>query len=258
MGKILITVFALFLVPFTASAQLPDWSPERLELTRTDLEALIEELRLVEASSAYSDNLRNQAKENITRIEQRLRDGDFSVGDAVILHVDGEEQLSDTIPVEPGPRINLPELGGIPLTGVLRSELQDYLTTSLSRFINDPQVRARSMIRLSIQGQVSRPGYYVVPAEVLIGEALMMAGGPGLEAEIDELRVERGQRIVWDGTALQDEVAAGRTLDQLGLLAGDQLFLPRRTAPTGGWWERGAMIIGVVSGLILSVDIITR
>lgn len=258
MRRFLPVAVAFALAPVTLAAQLPDWSPERLELTRTDLQALAEELRAVQASSAYSETLRNQAAESIQRIEQRLREGDFSVGDAVILYVDGEPQLSDTIPVEPGPQLNLPQIGGITLKGVLRSELQDYLTESLGRFINRPQVRARSMIRLSIQGQVTRPGYYVVPAEVLIGEALMVAGGPAAEAEIDGLRVERGQRTIWDGTALQDEVAAGRTLDQLGLLAGDQLFLPRAAPTAGSWWERSAMIVGLVSGLILSIDILAR
>src|SRR3989442_925667 len=95
------------------------------------------------------------------------------------LAVEGEKELSDTFTVGPGRLLPLPGIGDVPLEGVLRTELQAYLTRRLAQNLNDPVVRAQAFVRLSIQGEVTRPGYYGIPAEALLSAALMAAGGTG-------------------------------------------------------------------------------
>ncbi|OYV71887.1 MAG: hypothetical protein B7Z72_05980, partial [Gemmatimonadetes bacterium 21-71-4] len=49
--------------------------------------------------------------------------GDFRVGDRILMTVEGEPQLSDTFTVVPGPAIDLPVIGTVPLTGVKQTGL---------------------------------------------------------------------------------------------------------------------------------------
>ena len=69
--------------------------------------------------------------------------------------------------------------GDIPMTGVLRSEVNDYLKQQLSKSIKNPEVEARSLIRLSVLGGVSKPGFYQLDSGMLLSDALQAAGGIG-------------------------------------------------------------------------------
>jgi hypothetical protein len=68
----------------------------------------------------------------------------------------------------------------------------------------------------------------------------MAAGGPAGNANIDAIRVERGDLRVWEGDRLQQAMIEGRTLDQLNVHAGDRIFIPQ-----GG----GGGLVGVQSAL---------
>src|SRR2546422_365721 len=83
---------------------------------------------------------------------QRPPGGDFGVGDRILLAVEGDPTLSDPFSVGLGGQLTLPLIGSVPLEGVLRSELQDYLTRRLAQNLRDPEVRTRAFVRLSVQG----------------------------------------------------------------------------------------------------------
>ena len=194
----------------------------------------------LEARAAHAD-----ARE-AAAIRARLARGDFRVGDRILLTVEGERELSDTFTVGLGGQLTLPLIGNVPLEGVLRSELQDYLTHRLAQNLRDPDVRTRAFVRLSIQGAVTHPGYYGVPADALLSDALMAAGGTTQEANVTRLRIERDGKPVWEGKALQQAIAQGRTLDGAGLVAGDQVIVPKRGGTTAGDVMRfGTVLLGI-------------
>src|SRR5438132_5082586 len=83
----------------------------------------------------------------------------FQVGDRILLHVEGDSTLSDTFTVVTGPALRLPAIGEISLAGVRRADLEAHLTRELGRYINSPVVQARALIRLSVLGEVTRPGF---------------------------------------------------------------------------------------------------
>ena len=218
-------ILALPLIVDSVRAQTTDLFAQGLTMERADLVITLEHLEGVAESSAYSGRVRESARRDLERIRDRLENGDFKVGDRVTLRVEGEPDIPPTLPVEAGPRITLPVIGPITLAGVLRSELQDHLTRELGRFIQNPVVQAKAEVRISIQGGVGQPGFYTVPADILVGEALMLAGGPG-QGDLLDLRIERGEQVLWEGDELQAVIAEGRTLDQMNLQAGDQIMLP--------------------------------
>ena len=53
----------------------------------------------------------------LMEIERRLRDGDLSVGDQIMLQVTGVPSLSGTFTVTPGPSLDLPDIPTISLAG---------------------------------------------------------------------------------------------------------------------------------------------
>src|SRR3989442_7364104 len=103
--------------------------------------------------------------------------GAFQVGDRVLLRVEGDSALSGTFAVGPGPALTLPGIGEIPLIGVRRADVEAYLGRELARYLKEPVVHAKALIRLSIMGDVEHPGFYFVPADAVLADALMQAGG---------------------------------------------------------------------------------
>ena len=59
----------------------------------------------------------------------------------------------------------------------------------------------------------------------------MRAGGPTRDSKMEKLRIERDRAVIWEGERLRRAIAAGQTLDQMGLRAGDQIVVPKRGDP---------------------------
>jgi polysaccharide export outer membrane protein len=247
-------LFVLLASP--TAAQVPvEYPPGSSVVSREGLEDLLRQYESAANSPAYSGRIRETARQAAERIRLRLEEGDFRVGDRIVLEVQGERNLPDTVPVEPGPQITLPLMGAISLDGVLRSEITAHLTGEIGRFIRDPVVRAQGLMRLSIQGAVGAPGFYVVPTDMLLSEAVMVAGGPAPDADLEDLRVERGADRLLGQEESQAALRDGRTLDQLNLRAGDQIVLPREQRGRGIWGSVGRFALVVGSALLLGVRV---
>jgi protein involved in polysaccharide export with SLBB domain len=256
--RITLFLLALLLAPGVAhvAAQATQPDPAKVELSREALQRLETEYEATAASSAYSSALRDQARRNAEMVRSRLKQGDFQVGDQVALVVEGEKELTGTFVVQDGPALVLPVIGSIPLTGVLRSELESHLSTQIGRFIRNPVVHARSSIRMMVTGGVGKEGYYVVPTATVFPEVLMLAGGPVKGALLDEIRVERGNQEIWGGEALQRAITEGRTVDQLGLQAGDKIVVPVPTPSRALTTLR--TVVTVLSPIVLLTTLFIR
>src|SRR6058998_3612131 len=176
----------------------------------------------------------------------------FQVGDRILLHVEGDSALSDTFTVVAGPALRLPDIGEISLAGVRRTDLEAHLTRELNRYIKDPVVTARALIRVSVAGEVTRPGFYAVPVDLVLPDALMLAGGATQRARVDRLLILRGDAPLWGGDRLQRAIAHGATLDQLGVQAGDRIQVPGERDPESKWRITGI----IVSSLAAVVTIV--
>jgi polysaccharide export outer membrane protein len=235
--KILTTIlftglFAVLCLPVSAQ-DTRGWDPTGLQLTRSELQELLTRYEETASSASYSGPVKAQAAEEAELIRQRLEEGDIRTGDRIFLVVEGQAELTDTFNVVGNRSIILPQIGEVPLGGILRSELQTYLTTQLAKYIRNPVVHARSLIRLAILGAVTRPGYYTVPSDLLLTDALMLAGGPSTQAELDKMTVTRGEKTIWSDTHLAQALQDGRTLDQMSIRAGDAIQLPQQRQRSG-------------------------
>ena len=183
---------------------------------------------------------------------------DFQAGDRILLRVEGDSALSDTFTVVAGPALHLPAIGEIPLAGVRRADLETYLTSALSRYLKDPVVHARALIRVSVLGEVVRPGFYAVPLDLVLADALMVAGGPTQDARVDKLRILRGESSLWSGKRLQGAIARGATLEELGLRAGDGIDVPGGRRDPGSKWRLAGLLVTTAATVVTVVTVTRR
>lgn len=237
-----------------SSTMLPPSESQHAEATRVQLQALAVTTDQ-EAAANTDPAIRQQKQMQAATIRARLRDGDFDVGDRVFLTIHTDSMVNDTVVVRAGRMIRLPNLPDISLAGVLRSELQDYLTTQLTRYIKRPEVQTTSLVRVAVMGAVGKPGFYQLPADIALADAIMIAGGPTGTADVDKTQVKRGNDVVYSSTLLGQEVAKGATLDQLNIRPGDQIIIGERHKTN---WGLIASIVGITAGLVSTAVILTR
>ena len=162
-------------------------------------------------------------------LQNRLTNGDFQVGDRIALIVLQDPTLTDTFTVKEGRTITLPNIPDISLHGVLRSEVQDYLTAELGKYLREPTVEAVAMIRVAILGAVGRPGYYALPAQTLMSDVIMAAGGPVSTADTKKITVRRQSSEFLNRDETQAALTYGTTLDRLNIQGGDEIDVGSRS-----------------------------
>jgi protein involved in polysaccharide export with SLBB domain len=213
--------------------------------TRADLTALADRL------SRGSEVDRNKAN----ALRARLREGDFRPGDRIRLVLDGSVTQDDTITVVAGSKVQLKDVGEIPLSGVLRSELQSHMSTQLAKYIKDVRVRATPLVRLSVLGPVGKPGFFYMPPDIPLGDAVMRAGGPSGNADLNKSVIRRNTTELYDSRNTRTAMNEGLTLDQLSLRDGDSIEIGEKS---GSNWQKIASIFGVVTSLIWAITYVSR
>jgi polysaccharide biosynthesis/export protein len=243
----------LALTATSLAAQSPPIGHEDRQATasRAELETLAGKAELA-ADAASDPRVRDRKRLEAAGIRERLSEGDFHVGDRIVLHVANDSSLSDTLVVRAGRTLNLPNLTEISLHGVLRSELPSRLSQEIGRYIRNPRVEALALVRLAVIGQVARPGFYAVNSDALITDVIMHAGGPAVNADLNDIVVRRGSRTVWTAGEVSVAKRDGMTLDQLSLRAGDEIVVgeQRRRSVRGGVQVLtgiGALVVGILA-----------
>lgn len=247
--SLLLAAGALLTVGSTASAQCATCvEARRSHATRTELEALA--VRTEESVTVTQPAEAQRRRVEATRIRERLKSGDFLPGDRIVLAVEGDTALTDTFTVRASGLLSLPNLPDASLSGILRSELQAHVTTHIARYLRNPSVTASSLIRLAVSGEVQRPGFYAVPADVPLSDIVMAAGGPTQTADLGRMTIRRGTVELLSPTDLRIAVVNGLTVDQLNLLSGDEISVGAR--PRTNW---ALVLTGVtaVMGIVTTV-----
>lgn len=220
--------------------------------TRAQLQAQLD--TLAQRQAPASGDQAAALEERAERIRTRLDRGDFKTGDLVELRVrGGDTVLSETASVNQARQLEVGTLPPVDLDGVLYSEIERVLQEEISRYIRDPRVSAQPLLRIAVIGGVSSPGYYDLPPTSTLSEALMRAGGPSQEAELEEIEFRRSSRNILANRQEIERPVETLSLAELGARRGDQLFVPQAG---GGTSVMG--IIGAISGLTGTAWAISR
>lgn len=108
---------------------------------------------------------------------------DYVIGPEDLLQISvwKNEALSRLVPVRPDGKISIPLLHDIQAAGLTPMQLRDKIATALGEFLPSPEVavtvaEVRSF-RVSVLGEVQRPGVLQLRSTTTILEAIAMAGG---------------------------------------------------------------------------------
>lgn len=233
--KIVAVALALSACLATAEAQS---GAGRALATRTELEAALEQRNAWAASTAYSEPLRAEARQEAQLIRDRLRDGDFRVGDRMFLRVEGAVAFADTVTVVSGPRIIVPGLATVDVRGVLRSELRQRAQDTFRQTVLDATVTVQSFARVAVFGSVQNPGYQQVSFDARVDEILTAAGGPVGDSRPDRFSIMRADTVLVNASAVALAIADGRTVGDLALRDGDYLLVKPVPLP----WDRASLV----------------
>lgn len=156
----------------------------------------------------------------------------YRIGASDLLDVSvwGEQSLSRQVTVRTDGFISLPLVGDIAAEGKTPSQLQKDIETSLMKYIKDPHcaiivVEPRSQ-RFYVEGQVTRPGFFLSDRDMYLTQAISLAGGFTEWADrggIIILRKEEGKqkRLLAD----YSRIVKGKTPD-VRILPGDTIIVP--------------------------------
>lgn len=100
---------------------------------------------------------------------------------------------SPTYTVDENGNISLPMVGTIKLGGLTRSQAIETIKNKVSKYIVNPGVNVNFVnFRISVLGEVSRPGSFIVPTErISLLDALGMAGDLTLKGKRENITVIR-------------------------------------------------------------------
>lgn len=112
-----------------------------------------------------------------------------------------EMALRPTYTVDSDGFIQFPLLGKLKFSGLTRLEAISLLRERLSKYINDPIVNMNfNNFRVTVLGEVARPGSYIVPTErITILEALGLAGdmtNRGIRTNVLLVREKEGRKDI--------------------------------------------------------------
>ncbi len=149
-------------------------------------------------------------------------------GDVLEVSVWGFPDLTRTVAVRPDGRISLPLVGEVQAAGRTAEELQRDLTRRFALYVRNPQVavivREFRRVRVSVLGQVGRPGTFELLPPVRVLDVLSSAGGLLESADRKAARLIRA-----DGTVVPLDLERAEQGDpsQNPLLEmGDTLVVP--------------------------------
>ncbi len=160
----------------------------------------------------------------------------LSIGDAIILNVQGFPEFNFTGSINPEGEIVVPILGRVLVLGLTLEEVETKIALELNRRflkvvppVNAVLVSARP-IEVTILGEIVKPGFYTLPPGGQVTNLLTLAGGTTHRADLREVVI---RRPLIDGSVIEQKVDLytplqnGESLPKLVLQGGDVVILSK-------------------------------
>ncbi|GGE91638.1 polysaccharide export outer membrane protein [Chishuiella changwenlii] len=158
--------------------------------------------------------------------------------------------------VDQNGNINYPLLGQIKVGGFTRVEAENILKEKLSKYIVNPGVNINyTNFRISVIGEVTRPGYFTIPNDrVTILEALGMAGDltiNGVRKNIMVIREQNGVKNTYNVDITSKDILDSPVYY---LAQNDVVYVePNRARMSGSKVGPNYSVLISVAGIIISV-----
>lgn len=231
----------------SAGQNAPSSGPQRA--TRAELAAKLSELERQLSTNPKKD-VRARLIDDVAALRERLETGDFRVGDRFYYVITQDSVRGDTALVRDGLSVTIGNLPDFSIRGVLRSELTERLSVHLEKYLRRATVRTTALTRVQVTGAVARPGFYVIVPDRPLSEILMIAGGPAIDAKIEELEIRRGEKVVLSASDSRRAIKDGRTAEEVDLQSGDAITIPVKRKLN---WTAVLQAFSIISVVFFSV-----
>jgi hypothetical protein len=195
------------------------------DATRAELTHRLDSLQRVDSTKGKAKD-RQALRNEIAALRTRLTQGDLQAGDRFLVDYGDPTRRADTVLVRDSSDIAMFNWPSASVRGVLNSELQVAVEKYVGKFVREPRLRVYPLTRLTFTGGFGRPGVYAVDPKRPLSDAINQAGGTGTSSKGDRIAVYRGDKKVLDSKSVALAVQNGSTVEDLGLLSGDQLRVP--------------------------------
>jgi polysaccharide export outer membrane protein len=192
-------------------------------------------------AQVYNPNAFNPANNQPAPLSSGV-DYVLGAGDELKFDLYGEENLFPTpYTVLVDGSISLPFIGRVVVSGLTIDQARELISSQYLRFYKRPQltvalVKARD-IKISIAGEVLRPGPQIIPASEpvpTVGSLIKLAGGHTQSADLQKIQVRRPRRDGGQEVLSADMLSLIRDGDgsqNLLLRDGDTVIVPAATTP---------------------------
>ncbi|MFO8073679.1 MAG: polysaccharide biosynthesis/export family protein [Polyangia bacterium] len=161
-------------------------------------------------------------------------DTTLGAGDLFDVRVFGEKDLTGAYRVDSNGTIDFPLVGTIEVKGLTATDVADKLERLLEEgeFLFNPQisilVKEYNSKKVSVFGQVKKPGTFPYHNRMTVVEAISLAGGFTSMAKTDNTTVIRGEGDAQQRYSVPvEDIGRGRAANFL-LRSGDIVFVPER------------------------------
>ncbi|MEE4310228.1 MAG: SLBB domain-containing protein [candidate division KSB1 bacterium] len=150
-------------------------------------------------------------------------------GDKIGIFLSGKIQEDFSVIVNVEGKIHIPTVGVLNVNGMKLTELRSFLIRKLSRFYDNFRVDVMLIepksVQVSVVGEVSVPGKYVLTAQNTVIDALSMAGGPSLKGSLRDVRLIRNG-VKKTSVDFYDFLLNPDFKDFAFLESGDRIYVP--------------------------------
>jgi polysaccharide biosynthesis/export protein len=144
-------------------------------------------------------------------------------GDQVRILVWRNTELSGDFTVAANGTLMHPLYREVQVTGIPIAAVEDRLRTFLTRYTTNPQFVISPLVKIVVSGEVRSPNLFSVPPETTVAQAIVLAGGPTANAQLNHIRLLRDRQEIAVDLSRADSQAAS-----LQIRSGDQILIPTR------------------------------
>lgn len=133
--------------------------------------------------SAHAQTVSASAPQGAATAAGAAIGADYQIGadDVLDVSVWNNPAMSRTTPVRPDGMISLPLLNDVRAAGLTPMQLRDAIATKLTEYLPNPEVsvivREVNHYKVSVLGEVRKPGRYDFKSQGTVLDAIAMAGG---------------------------------------------------------------------------------
>jgi polysaccharide export outer membrane protein len=160
-----------------------------------------------------------------------------------------EQQYSGDYVVETSGIVAMPLLGEIHVAGEPLSQVRTEMRDRYRSLTTNGVVIVSLQFRVSVIGQVARPGLYPMDATQTVFDALSEAGGPTNSADLSRIHLLRNDRIIVLNAA--EELQTGAPMLSVLLQSGDRIVVPQKGI-TWFTWNNALTALQTI-GLIIAL-----